>query len=128
MSTGIAERGMRRFGKGRPVPLPVQALDHATGYMMAAAVVRGLTTRLTNGVGFRARTSLARTAALLVSHVAPENPIPLAESAPDDFRERVEPTAWGPALRMRPPVAIDGCHVNWPLPATELGSSQPNWT
>ena len=31
MSTGIAERGMTWKGADKPVPLPVRALDHATG-------------------------------------------------------------------------------------------------
>ena len=41
--------------------LPVQALDHANGYLMAAAVVRGLTRRLTTDCGCEARTSLVTT-------------------------------------------------------------------
>ncbi len=43
MSCGIAAAGMVRAGADRPVPLPVQALDHATGHLMAAAVLHGLT-------------------------------------------------------------------------------------
>ena len=42
MSTGIAAHGMAMAGVDRPRPLPVQALDHATGYLMAAAVLYGL--------------------------------------------------------------------------------------
>ncbi|MGT2481135.1 CoA transferase [Methylobacterium oryzae CBMB20] len=41
MATGIAAAGQRWKQADRPVPLPVQALDHATGYLMAAAAVRG---------------------------------------------------------------------------------------
>jgi crotonobetainyl-CoA:carnitine CoA-transferase CaiB-like acyl-CoA transferase len=33
MSAGIAEAGMRLTGRDRPTPLPVQALDQATGYI-----------------------------------------------------------------------------------------------
>ena len=51
MSAGIADAGMRTLGKDRPTPLPVQALDHATGYLMAALVVRGLTQRIATGRG-----------------------------------------------------------------------------
>jgi len=36
MSTGIADAGMQSARGDRRVPLPVQALDHATGYLMAA--------------------------------------------------------------------------------------------
>ena len=51
MSCGIAAAGMTMLNRDRPTPLPVQALDHATSYIMAAAAVRGLTDRLITGLG-----------------------------------------------------------------------------
>jgi hypothetical protein len=48
MSTGIAAAGMIWRGADKPVPLPVQALDHATGYLIAAAAVRALILRLSD--------------------------------------------------------------------------------
>ncbi len=47
MSVGIADAGMTAVGRDRPTPLPVQALDHATGYPLAAAAVRGLKLSIT---------------------------------------------------------------------------------
>ena len=41
MSSGIADSGMKWRKADVPVPLPVQALDHATGYLMAALAIRG---------------------------------------------------------------------------------------
>jgi hypothetical protein len=58
MSSGISHEGMICFGKDQPTPLPVQALDHATGYIMAAAAVGGLTSRMLSGVGSMTRVSL----------------------------------------------------------------------
>ena len=55
------------MGADHPVPLPVQALDHATGYLMAAAILRAVQIRNQTGRIMSARLSLARTAALLVS-------------------------------------------------------------
>ena len=66
MSSGIAHAGMIAAGAEKPVPLPMQALDHGTGYLMAAAVLRGLTTRWHTGHGAEIHASLARTAKLLV--------------------------------------------------------------
>ena len=66
MSTGIAAAGRAWCGGDKPVPLPVQALDHATGYLMAAAAVHGLALRLSRGQATSAGLSLARTAALLM--------------------------------------------------------------
>src|SRR5690606_35019655 len=60
MSSGIADAGMRAAAAERPTPLPVQALDQATGYLMAAAVIAGLRDRIEHGTGSTARLSLAR--------------------------------------------------------------------
>jgi len=126
MSCGIADAGMDRMGRDRPTPLPVQALDHATGYIMAAAVLRGLTGRLATGAGCTVRASLAGTAALLTRLPAGE-PVPLAPETPDDLAEATEATAWGPARRVRPPCRVEGAPMRWDLPASALGSAQACW-
>ena len=127
MSSGIADAGMQQLGRDRPAPLPVQALDHATGYIMAAAAVRGLTDRLTTGVGCTARASLARTAGLLTS-------IPLNQTASlapgtviTDFAPELEATAWGPAQRLFPPGSVAGAPMRWELPAMALGTATAAW-
>jgi hypothetical protein len=127
MSCGLAEAGMRRAGAYKPVPLPVQALDHATGHLMAAACLHGLTRRLATGRGSTARLSLARTAALLAA-----TPAPRPEEAPPapgraDFADVPEPTGWGPALRLHPPLALDGVPMRWDRPAGPLGAAAPAW-
>ncbi|WP_083384422.1 MULTISPECIES: CoA transferase [unclassified Cupriavidus] len=133
MSSGIAEAGMRVTGSARPVPLPGQALDHATGYLLAAAALRGLTRRLATGEGGSARASLARTAGLLLAHpAAPGAPLPgrpgtLAAEGADDLDAAIEHTSWGPAQRLRMPVTVAGTPMRWELPAGTLGSSAPEW-
>ncbi len=127
MSTGVAAAGMQRYGKEAPTPLPVQALDHATGYLMAAAVVRGLSERLTSGMGSEARTSLARVATLLLGYPAKDNESDIAPRAPDDFSAAVEHTAWGDLLRLIPPASISGAPMFWNRPAERLGASLPCW-
>ncbi len=129
MSTGIAEAGMRVMGGDEPVNLPVQAIDHATGYLMATAAIRGLTTRMKEGVGTEARASLARTAAELQLRSEPMSEV--VEVVADDRRDRaahVEPTSWGPAFRLLPPVQIDDAPLRWLYPARALGSSEPGWS
>jgi len=127
MSAGIADAGMRLLGKDRPTPLPVQALDHATGYLLAAAVVRGLTQRIATGRGFEARASLARTAQLLVSEPAGIVTGDLAPAAEDDWSEFIEATEFGPARRLRSPLTIGDMPMHWDRPAVKLGSSAPAW-
>jgi hypothetical protein len=127
MSAGIADAGMRLLGKDRPTPLPVQALDHATGYLMAAAVVHGLTQRIATGRGFEARASLARTAQLLVSEPAGIVAGDLAPAAEEDWSEAIEETHFGAARRLRSPLMIGDRPMHWDRPAVKLGSSAPAW-
>lgn len=128
MSTGIAEAGMHAMHSDKPVSLPVQAIDHATGYLMAAAVLRGLTKRMTQGAGTEFRASLARTAAAL--QMRPERMSEVVEIAADTPRDRaghVEQTSWGPAARLLPPVEIEGAPLAWRYPARALGAYEPEW-
>lgn len=126
MSSGIAEAGMRQLGRDRPTPLPVQALDHATGYIMAAAALRGLTGRLSSGARVTARASLARTAGLLTG--MPVGPIePIGPETADDLMDGVEQTAWGPARRIQPPIRVAGAPMRWDRPAAALGSAPAAW-
>lgn len=127
MSSGIAHHGMRRQGAGQPTPLPVQALDHATGYLMAAAVVRALIARLNQGRILQARLSLARTAKLLTDAPAPAGQAPLAPTREDDFSPLLEQTEWGPARRYQPPVVVEGAPMRWSSPASSLGTASANW-
>jgi hypothetical protein len=127
MSSGIAARGMQLFEKDRPMPLPVQALDHAAGYLMAAAVVRGLTHRLSSGRGFEAKASLARTAGLLIDGPAGSLSTDFIPARDDDWSNEVEPTDFGAARRLRPPLQIAGAPMRWDRPAAALGSSPAQW-
>ncbi len=128
MSSGIADAGRVAAGSDQPVPLPVQALDHATGYLLAAAVISGVTLRQMDGRGSRWRTSLARMAAQLIgagtvqrpddADVRPTSPLPSG---------RIERTSWGDARRLPAPVVVEGAPLSWSLPAHRLGSDEAAW-
>ncbi|MGA3796788.1 CoA transferase [Pseudomonas fluorescens] len=126
MSSGIAEAGMRWKQADMPTPLPVQALDHATGYLMAASAIRLLAQRLNDGTGGSARLSLARTARLLIEH-GPGTDEALRTEDEQDQGLMVEQTPWGPAHRLHAPLKIIGTPLQWALPATELGSHPARW-
>lgn len=129
MSAGIADAGMRAMERNRPMPLPVQAIDHATGYLMAAAIMRSLTERLETGCGCEIRASLARTARLLTSMEGqPLSAEPLLAETADDLSATLEQSGWGPVRRTRPPAEISGIPMFWDLPAPKLGSSSAFWT
>lgn len=128
MSCGIADAGMQWLSRPQPTPLPVQALDHATGYLMAAAAVRGLIARLDHGQGFEARASLARTALLLQRAGARVRLArSLREMTADDHFPQTEATPWGPARRLQPAYALDAAPAFWTLPAGPLGDAAASW-
>ncbi|MGH1579154.1 CoA transferase [Planktotalea sp.] len=119
MSCGIAALGMKEAGADRPKPLPVQALDHATGYLMAACVLEALKARAEGQVR-SAKLSLARTAHTLMAHRTAYELDGAIETAPDDFGVHVEQTGWGPAHRIKAPVSVCGAAPVWPVGAGPL--------
>jgi crotonobetainyl-CoA:carnitine CoA-transferase CaiB-like acyl-CoA transferase len=128
MSCGITAAGGAAAGSDGPVPLPVQALDHATGYLLATAIGRALTARLTRSAVSRIRASLTGTANLLWSlprpaDLADQPPMPRPEEIPlvDTL------TAWGPARRVPLPGEIAGVTPALRLQAGPLGRHQPAW-
>lgn len=70
----------------RPGTLPAQALDHGTGYLLAAGVLRALTEQSYEGGSRYVRLALARTAAWLTSGLRPGGtggPLPGGADADD---------------------------------------------
>ncbi len=127
MSSGIAQTGMEWAGAARPHPLPFQALDHATGYLMAAAAISGLRAAYSGDPVGTAHLSLARSAHEL-------NTMEPAASGPDvrnwqdnDFSDATEATTWGPGHRLRSPLHVDETQLHWALPATACGTHKAQW-
>jgi crotonobetainyl-CoA:carnitine CoA-transferase CaiB-like acyl-CoA transferase len=124
MSTGIAGSGLRQGTAAKPTPLPVQALDHATGYLMAAAALAGLARRVRHARGSRARLSLARTALELENaRSLPSRPVATGSAHPGIPID----TAWGSATLPPPPLTLTGVRIGWDRGPRPLGSDAPIW-
>ncbi|MCL2585797.1 MAG: CoA transferase [Streptosporangiales bacterium] len=125
LSCGIAAAGAPDLD-GTPVPLPVQALDHATGYLLAAAVGRALARRHTASVATRIRASLTGTADLLWSLPRPAGQPPAP--GPGSFTLTDTVTGWGPARRAILPGQISGIATSLPVMPGPLGRlARPSW-
>jgi CoA-transferase family III len=124
-STGIAAAGAAAAGSQRPVPLPAQALDHATGYLVAAGVCRGLTGQATGSGAADVRGSLVGTANLLQRSFdpSPSPPPPPPPSPPPSelAATSVRDTYWGPVAAVGQPGTVDGASGDWQVPAGPLG-------
>ncbi|UGT45644.1 CoA transferase [Nocardia yamanashiensis] len=100
--------------------LPAQALDHASGYLLAAGVLDALVARGHDGIGRDVRVALARTASWLLAAPGrtPEHP----PAALPDARYAVTHdgiTTAGPALPAYP---------DYPFPAPKYGANPAAWT
>jgi crotonobetainyl-CoA:carnitine CoA-transferase CaiB-like acyl-CoA transferase len=110
---------------GRPGVLPAQALDHGTGYLLAAAVLRALCDRRETGGGRHLRLSLAGTASWLMHDIV--------FAATDDGA--YDPGSWltetqSPYGRLRhalPPTNYEGGPGNWARPPTLWGTDGARW-
>ena len=129
MSCGTAARGKVALATTHPAPLPAQALDHGTGYLVAAAVCRALTHAVERGETSEIRASLARTARWLVDLGDDGDP------AGEDFTaDAASPwltelaTAWGPLGVVRCPGRIAGTASGWARAPGPLGTDAPAWT
>lgn len=124
-ATGIAH--VERRADGTPGALPAQALDHGTGYLLAAAVLRAVTLRGREGGAWTVELSLARTARWLLHE--------LPTAAPGGPAAAVDPALWcderasvvGRLRYARPPVTLPGGPVTWATGPTAWGSDPPAW-
>ncbi|WP_037668277.1 CoA transferase [Streptomyces griseus] len=123
VATGIAalERSVEQ-----PGALPAQALDHGTGYLLAAAVLRALTEQSHEGYGRVVRLALARTAAWLTAGI---------EQGPADDLPYDGPGPWlterdsdlGRLRYARSPVSLEGGPTDWRRAPGVLGADPARW-
>ena len=126
-SIGIAAAGAAARGTPEPVLLPVQALDHGTGYLLAAAACRGLSELLSNGRPGLFRASLTGTARLLTARPVPGGLDAPPPAWPDGDLEPAA-TAWGPVRRVPPVGTIGGRPGQWDPPPGPLGRDAARFT
>ena len=123
MSSGIADTGMLTAHTNKPRPLTVQALDHATGYCLAATVLNALNHQRTSGEITSARLSLAATAELLKTSRRDVMGAGFTKETEADLASPIENTDWGPARRLHFPMRISEVEARWDSPATPLHTS-----
>ncbi len=125
MSCGIAADGAAARGLDEPMPLPVQALDHATGWLLGATIARSLTHQLMTSATTHIRGSLIGTANLLYRMNPPSSPPKAAKPRALTLEE--SHTEWGRARRVAMPGTIAGLHTHWAQPAGRLGRHAACW-
>ncbi|MFI0966675.1 CoA transferase [Streptomyces sp. NPDC021080] len=131
VATGIA---VTEGSPQRPGALPAQALDHGTGYLLAAAVLRALTERAESGHGRVVRLALARTAMWLTDGIGHQE-APGTAPDPSAGEPYGRPDVWlsertGPVGRLGhalPPVSFTGGPTDWARPPGRWGTDAARW-
>ncbi|MEU6258292.1 CoA transferase [Streptomyces sp. NPDC047043] len=110
----------------QPGALPAQALDHGTGYLLAAAVLRALTEQSYEGGSRFVRLALARTAEWLVHGIEAGAAGEEAYEGPGAWLGETD-SALGRLRYVLPPVSFAGGPVDWALPPVPWGTSPARW-
>jgi CoA-transferase family III len=108
-----------------PGTLPAQVLDHATGYLVAAAALLGLRRQRADGGTHHVRLALAGTARWLQD--LPTGPAPeVPDVDPAPYLVDI-PAPDGLLTLATPPGRVDGKALTWPDPAPAYGAARPVW-
>ena len=120
--TGIA---MTESSDGAtPGALPVQALDHSAGHMLAAAICVGLVRRRSDGAGSRVRVGLARLAhELLHAQVGSSS----SGAAALEPTVQTGVSSAGAIVTAMPPFGYPGGPAEYPVLASPWGQDAAGW-
>jgi len=90
-------------GEATPKHLPNQALDHATGYLLAFGVMAALLRRAHEGGSWHVQVSLAQTSHWLQSLGRINNGFALPDQTQDDIQKHLEtqPSGYGALTSLR---------------------------
>ena len=126
--TGIAAEGGRARGLDEPRPLPCQALDHASGYLLAFGAMVALARRATQGGSWLVRLSLAQTGRWL-DRLGRVNGLALDDLRADAVADLMEETdtPWGRMRAVAPVARLSETPGRFARPSTPLGTHPPEW-
>jgi len=114
---------------GAPGALPAQALDHSSGYLLAAGVSAALARRELDGVGSDVEVSLARTADWL--EALPATGAPSVPALPAEVTSpslmRTQAPGIGAVTHVRPPGRIGDRDLAWCQPPALRGRRDVTW-
>lgn len=128
-ASGLNVAEAEAFGQATPRPLPAQALDHATGYLLALGTMAALHRRATVGGSWHVQASLARTGLFLrILGRLPDGP-----ACPDPGSEEAQDvlegcgSGWGRMAAVRHAALLDETPARWTRPSVPLGTHAARW-
>jgi crotonobetainyl-CoA:carnitine CoA-transferase CaiB-like acyl-CoA transferase len=116
-------------GAPRPQPLPCQANDHASGYLLALGAMAALHRRAAEGGSWHVRVGLAPTAHWIRNLGRLADGLVAADPSRSDVTDRLEETesGFGRLTVVRDAVRMSLTPPSWERPSVPLGTHSPNW-
>lgn len=120
------------FGEGEPArPMPCQALDHASGYLLAAGIGAALCKRATEGGSYEVNVSLAGTMKYLRSLGQFDGRtgfycrMPGEEEVEGYLEARM--SEFDELKALKHSASVEGAMTGWDIMPKPLGSDRPEW-
>lgn len=128
-ATGFNHAEAEAAGRASPLELPVQALDHASGYLLALGTMRALARQLEEGGSWRVRVCLARTGTWLRSFGRQSPDQALVEPTDSEVASMSELSlfGYGEMRTMRHAAVLSETPARWHRPSVPLGTSPASW-
>lgn len=128
-ATGLNHAEADAAGISGPKELPAQALDHASGYLMAVGAMMAVARQRTEGGSWLVRVSLARTGAWLTAAGQDPSGLSAPDLKPADVADLIETTesGFGPMRALRHAGILDTTPARWTLPSVPLGTHPAAW-
>jgi crotonobetainyl-CoA:carnitine CoA-transferase CaiB-like acyl-CoA transferase len=128
-ATGFNHEEARAAGVDGPKELPAQALDHASGQLMAFAALAARLRQAREGGSWRVRVSLAQTGRWLWNLGRVDGGLACPDPTLGDVADRLEESdsAFGSLRAVRHAVELSETPARYALPAARIGSHEPRW-
>jgi crotonobetainyl-CoA:carnitine CoA-transferase CaiB-like acyl-CoA transferase len=128
-ASGLNLAEAEAFGSSEPRALPAQALDHATGYLLAFAIMTALKRRAEQGGSWQVRVSLAQTGHWL-RQLGRIDGIKCPDPGFADVRDRLQETAsgFGRLTAVRHAAEMSETPPHWARASVPLGTHAPTWS
>ena len=114
------------LARDAPRALPMQILDHATGYLMAFAALTALIKQKEQGGVYHVRLSLARTGQWLRSLGRVDNGLSISKPSLEKYLY-TEPSGFGQLTALTHSAQLSGAQVRWALPSMPPGTHPAQW-
>ena len=128
-ASGINVAEAEAAGVPAPKELPAQALDHATGYLMAFGAMMALARKAQEGGSWHVRVSLAQTGHWLKNLGRVENGFACAEPTGEELKSLTDEmdTPFGRLNFVKHAAILSETRAFWARPPVKLGTHAPVW-